>query len=365
MSDILNAGIKASADVVVDKDVIKTSGGQYGGEFADAGLLSNNAGVNSIISNVALGFKPPDNLIDNVFTNIRVPTETFRFWEFDKLLFSKIDDSIKRAVGADITLSSAEGKTLKSGVLYEYALAVRLDRREIEEARSSRLGTNIVNQRAMSCKQRVYNYLDYALVNLLTTSSNYTSTHFIDRSGSSSRWDAFDQAGDSIGDPIGDIRDGKKLVRTKIGIEPNCLLVSLDVFRVLERHPDLTGRLTIGASGSKQITLVNQVTQADVARLLGVKQIYIANQLTVGSSGAFADLLTETAILFYKSPTGAIADKESPAFLYNFIKSGRSEQAGMYDHQSGAVKVVWFTKFASPTIVMKDAGYVLRNLLQD
>lgn len=129
-----------------------------------------------------------------------------------------------------------------------------------------------------------------AVYDLISASGNYASGH------STTLGTAWDAVG---GDPIGDVRAGKQVIRGKIGRYPNSLAIGAVDFEKLRTHADILDLY--------KHTTAGPVAPELVARALGVEQIFVAG--SIENSGAeptdtLADIwASDIAVLFYQNPS--------------------------------------------------------------
>lgn len=132
--------------------------------------------------------------------------------------------------------------------------------------------------------------LEVAAYTKVSTTTNYPSALVTALTGS-------DVWTDASADIVAQVRDLGETIFTNCGKRPNALCISGKQLRLLKTHPGIIDRLKYTQK---------EVSDADLAMLLGVKEIIVSdvakNTGTEGASDTIANVWGSTAGLIYKDP---------------------------------------------------------------
>lgn len=256
--------------------------------------------------------------------------EAFRLWDTE------------RAIRAQSNLMIPDDINTLDVVLREHDLAYPVDYREQAESMfdaearaAKRVKEAIDLRREVSCAalaQNVNTYLSGGKVAL----------------AGASQWSA------SGGDPVAVVETGKEVVRSRIGVRPNTILMGASVYAALKFHTKLQGAL--GANEQKLITLEH------LRALFGIQNIVVGEGLAGDSTTA--DIWSDNLVLAYVAQAGAgeKSDYETPSFGYTLRKKGMPE-TDKYDTNGGKVRFVRHTDMYKPVVVGADAGYLISDIV--
>ena len=148
------------------------------------------------------------------------------------------------------------------------------------------------------------------------------------------------------------IEAGKEVVRSRIGIRPNTIVMGASVYQSLKFHTKLQAAL--GSQERKLVTLEH------LRMLFGVNDIFIGEALA--GDAATGDVWGDNLILAYVAKPSADrgADYEEPSFGYTLRKKGMPE-TDKYDADGGKVRFVRHTDVYKPVVVGADAGYLVSD----
>lgn len=135
----------------------------------------------------------------------------------------------------------------------------------------------------------------------------------------------FLQWNDPNSQPIEDMRAGKLSVLQKTGMEPNKLVLGVEVYTKLIDHPDIVGRLDRGQTSGPAMA-----NAADLARILDLEEVLIMravqNTAAEGATAAFGFIGGKDALLAYVPPAPGLM---VPSAGYTFGWNGYLGAAGM------------------------------------
>lgn len=254
--------------------------------------------------------------------------EAFRLWETE------------RAIRAKSNVMTPDDIDTLDVVLREHDLAYPVDYREQQES--------MFDAEARAAK-RVKDAIDlrceWACAALAQNTNTYLAGGKVALSGVS-------QWSNNGGDPVAAIEAGKEVVRSRIGIRPNTIVMGASVYQSLKFHTKLQAAL--GSTERKLVTLEH------LRVLFGINDIQIGEALAGDS--ATGDVWGDNLILAYvaKPSTDRAADYEEPSFGYTLRKRGMPE-TDKYDAEGGKVRFVRHTDVYKPVVVGADAGYLISD----
>lgn len=296
--------------------------------------------VDPVLTNIARGYRNAQFVGEALFPLADMDKEAGIVPLFGKEAFRLWDT--ERAIRAQSNLMTPDDLNTLDVVLREHDLAYPVDYREQAESMfdaearaAKRVKEAIDLRREVSCAalaQNINTYLSGGKVAL----------------AGASQWSA------SGGDPVAVVETGKEVVRSRIGIRPNTILMGASVYAALKFHSKLQGAL--GANEAKLITLEHLRT------LFGIQNIVVGEGLAGDSTTA--DIWGDNLVLAYVAQPGAgeKSDYETPSFGYTLRKKGMPE-TDKYDTNGGKVRFVRHTDMYKPVVVGADAGYLISDIV--
>jgi len=180
------------------------------------------------------------------------------------------------------------------------------------------------------------------------SSASYNDSNVLALTGS----DCWSETGS---DPVGAIEDAREVIRGKIGVYPNTLIMGADTYACLKFHAAYTDKMKLTN---------DKVVRPDlIAQMHDLKRVIIGLSMGLNTSEAFYDLWSDNAILCY-IPDTKTPDIDEPAFGYT-IKPGFSATpypyVDIFTEEGGKIVNVRCTDMYDTLIVNKDAGYLISN----
>ncbi len=296
--------------------------------------------VDPVLTNIARGYRNAQYVGEALFPLADMDKEAGIVPLFGKEAFRLWDT--ERAIRAQSNLMTPDDLNTLDVVLREHDLAYPVDYREQAESMfdaearaAKRVKEAIDLRREVSCAalaQNVNTYLSGAKVAL----------------AGASQWSA------SGGDPVAVVETGKEVVRSRIGVRPNTILMGASVYAALKFHSKLQGAL--GANEAKLITLEHLRT------LFGIQNIVVGEALAGDSTTS--DIWPDNLVLAYVSQlvAGETSDYETPSCGSPLRKKGMPE-TDKYDTNGGKVRYVRHTDMYKPVVVGADAGYLISDIV--
>jgi hypothetical protein len=173
---------------------------------------------------------------------------------------------------------------------------------------------------------------------LARNAGNYSASNKETLSGTS-------QWSHASSDPFTDIMDGKEVIRSQIGIEPNSLAVAPKVLKGLRSHPKVLDR--------------PPATIQQLKALFELENI-VAGGAVHHDGTSFQDLWGKDAVLAYTTPA-SMEDMGSPNYGYTYqLRNYPEVEEGYFDPNTNS----WYypTKDAyQPVLVGASAGFLFKD----
>jgi hypothetical protein len=254
--------------------------------------------------------------------------EAFRLWETE------------RAIRAASNVMTPDDLHTLDVVLREHDLAYPCDYREEAEAMF-----DIESRAAMRVKDSIDLKREWSTAQMAQNPAHYLSGAKVVLAGAS-------QWSNSGGDPIDVIETAKEVIRARIGIRPNTLVMGAAVYQSLKFHKKLQEAL--GSNERKLITLEH------LRALFGIQDIHIGEALA--GDAQTGDIWGDNVILTYTARPGAgrSSSYDEPSFGYTLRRKGMPE-TDRYDAEGGKVRYVRHTDIYKAVIVGADAGYLITD----
>lgn len=254
--------------------------------------------------------------------------EAFQVWETE------------RAIRAKSNVMTPDDIDQLDVVLREHDLSYPVDYREQQESMF-----DAESRGAKRVKDAIDLRREVACAALAQNPSTYLAGAKVVLSGSS-QWSA------GGGDPVAAVEAGKEVIRSRIGIRPNTLVMGASVYQSLKFHPKLQAAL--GSNERKLVTLEH------LRMLFGIDDIQIGEALA--GDRITSDIWRDNLMLAYVAKPSADrgADYEEPSFGYTLRKKGMPE-TDKYDGEGGKVVYVRHTDIYKPVVVGADAGYLIAD----
>ncbi len=265
--------------------------------------------IDPLLTNLAHGYiNPIPGVADFIAPPVPVNQRAGQVIQFGKEDFAI--RNTRRAPGADILRSNPSYKPVLFS-LYQDALGIEVPYEHIEEAGAANLPqlqqialTQVLNQLMLGWEAEV---IDIA-TNPASFETSLTSSPSI-------KWDA------ATGDPFKDVIAAKEAVRSQSAVYPNSMVLSPTVFHALQQNAKI--REQFQPTSSRVIGL------EDLAAYFGLSRgIRVAEKVKLNADGSFADLMGDTALLFYAppsnaasslSPSNSMLSAGMPSFMYSYV----------------------------------------------
>lgn len=309
-------------------------------------------GVSVPLTTLASGYKPEGLIGEQVFPVVTSVLKSGKIPVFGKDAF-KIFETL-RARGAH---SNRAGMSPDSWVTFaceEHDLAIPLDARELAELanipgdQKLKAMFNLQDRQRRRVQWNLKLEIEKVVADDVTTSTNYSSDHVVTLAGDEC-WSEADST------PVNDIEAARSVVRSKIGVYPNTLIMGVDSYDQLKFHSQYTDKM--------KLTNDKVVRPELIAQMHDLKRVIIGMSMALDSAGALYDLWSDVAILCY-IPVTTTPDLDEPSFGYT-IKPGFMPSpfpyVDIFVEEGGKIVNVRCTDMYDTLMIMKDAGYLIKN----
>jgi len=284
--------------------------------------------VNRPLTNISIAFVQSDEsfIAAKVFPLVPVSKQSDSYFTFDRGEFNR-DEMAERAPGTE---SAGGSYTISNDTYYAKVRAFHKDIPAQVRANSDnpldmdREATLFVTHKALINREVnwVTTYFTAGAPGAIWTfvadgvSSGATAAASFDPTNASNN-DKL-QWNDANSNPIEDVRQGKRYVLERTGMEPNTLTLGKVTYDTLLDHPDIVGRIDRGqTSGAARANLVTLADLFEVDEVLVSKAI--KNTAVKGQSASHSFIAGKHALLTYKPPTPGIM---TPSAGYTFSWTG-------------------------------------------
>jgi hypothetical protein len=242
---------------------------------------------------------------DQVFPNIPVTKQSDRYYTYDRGEFNR-DEMKKRAPGTE---SAGGSYTLDNTPTY-YADVYAFHKDIPDQVRSNsdavlnpdREATEYVSHKALIKREKLW--AGKYFINGVWTNNDTTAD-----------WANITDGGE----PISDIRTGKRTVLESTGYEPNTLVLGKQVYDVLADNPDVIERVNAGQTPGNPAmgTLMAMMTLFEIEKILVMKSI--ENTAIEGQTPVHSFIGGNNALLVYSAPSPGLM---TPSGGYTFSWTG-------------------------------------------
>lgn len=273
--------------------------------------------VQAALTNLSIAFSNEDNnsVFDKVFPTVPVTKQADKYFVYDREDWLRTDAK-RRAPGAEIAIG---GYNLSEDSYFaeRYGLGMDIDdpsRANADPAVSDLDGDAVA---FLTEDLRIRMEKDWAAKYFVTgvwTGASST-TDMTGVAAAPSTATEFLQWNDDASTPIQDIRGEITSVAKRTGRKPNSLTLGVEVWTVLEDHPDLLDRIKFTEKGI--------VTTDLLASLLGLSNVWVGNMTentaAEGGTASFSYQIGKSALLAYVAPNPGL---RMPSAGYTFAWTG-------------------------------------------
>ena len=239
------------------------------------------------------------------FPNIPVTKQSDRYYTYDRGEFNR-DEMQKRAPGTE---SAGGSYTLDNTPTY-YADVYAFHKDIPDQVRNN-------SDAVLNPDREATEYVTHKA--LIKREKLWAAKHFINGVWTNNKTDADWQNATDGGEPISDIRTGKRTVLESTGYEPNTLVLGKEVYDVLADNPDIIERVNAGQTPGNPAmgTLNAMATLFEIEKILVMKSI--ENTAKEGQTPVHSFIGGANALLCYSAPSPGLM---TPSAGYTFSWTG-------------------------------------------
>jgi Phage major capsid protein E len=304
--------------------------------------------VDPVLSTIAQGYKNSDFVAQALFPRVDVPMRAGNIITFGKEDFMLYGNTA-RAPGEN-TKRIQIGYAGSPFALLDYGLEGKLPIEIQQEASSGANGFTIDMAAATLNKVQAIMELrlEYQSAVMARTAANYGAGNKVTLAGTA-QWSDLTSG---VSDPIAVIETAKEAIRAAIGKRPNVIVIAAAVWSKLKQHPKIIDRF--------KYTGTDVVTDAMLASLVGIKNVYIGDGIYASDAGVFADIWGKDVVIAY-TETATVKDMGAPTYGYTYnLNNYPLAEEPYYDHNAKS----WIfpvTRAEAPVIAAASAGFLITN----
>ena len=302
--------------------------------------------IDPVLTTLARGYRHMMHVWPYLFPVVSVAARGGQIITFGQEDFVKRD--LRRAPGANRQQLNVGYKGDKFA-LEQRAIDGKVALEQLQEA-GAVPGINLGRRASRQAMDNLSLQIEAEAATLATTAANYTAAHTSALAGGN-QWSHADSK------PAAAVNTQKQLIRTKIGITPNTLVVGNAVWLALQNNADVIERVKHTRGPTEQAP---QVTRAMMAGYFDVEHFVVGEAMS-GEAGEFSDLWGKNVVLAYvgtSSMDEAEANMGEPSFGYTYrLMNYPVVEEPWFDRNCDS----WLyptTTEDTPVIAGKDAGYL-------
>jgi hypothetical protein len=296
--------------------------------------------VDPVLTTLALGYSNNEMVAEALFPIVTVNKEAGKVPKFGKDAF-RLYNTL-RALRAKSNRLEPGTEPPLSFACEEHDLEYPIDYREAAEALY-----NLRKIGALTVQDAIMLIREYMAATKAQDLANYSASNKVVLSGE-------DQFTDKVNsDPIGVVEDGKEGVSSKIGKEPNTMVIGPATLKSLKQHPQLIEKIKYSMKGVITIALLKEIFE--------IENLVVGKAVYADDDDAFQKIWGDNMILAYvpKKKTGAARSVYEPSYGYTFrLKKHPSVDRRM---EGGKVELIRNTDNFDLKIVGADAGYLISD----
>lgn len=304
------------------------------------GKLAKLRGVDPVLTTLAMGYSNNEMAAQTLFPIVTVDKESGKVPRFGKDAF-RLYNTI-RALRAKSNRLAPGTKDPISYTCEEHDLEYPIDYREAVESlfNLQKMGTLTVQDAIMLIRE-------YQAAAKAQDLSNYDAANKIVLSGT----DQFTDKTNS--DPVGVVEDGKEAISSKIGKDPNTMVIGPATFKSLKQHPALIEKIKFSMKGILTVDLLKEIFE--------IENLVVGKAIYADDNDDFQKVWSDNMILAYVPTKKKGVDRSvyEPSYGYTFRKKGHPF-VDRYE-EAKKVELVRNTDNFDVHIVGADAGYLISD----
>jgi hypothetical protein len=294
--------------------------------------------VDPVLTQVARGYRNPAYVGDALFPRVPVGARGGKIIEFGKESFRLYNTA--RAPGSKVAVAQF-GYTGQAYALTDHALSGLVPIEHMEDA-SQTPGIDLGSGAVRFVQDIIALRLEFDQATVARTAGTYAASNKATLSGTS-QWSHASSL------PIAAIEAAKEVIRGKIGMRPNTLLLGASVFAALKQHSTVVDRI--------KYTGRDSATPELLASLLDLQRVVVGDAIYVDADGNTVDVWGNDAILAFTN-IAPLASQGAPSYGYTYqMRNYPVVETAYYDntHRSWLYPVA---DSVSPVIAGAEAGFL-------
>lgn len=295
--------------------------------------------VDAVLSNLALGYKNPNLINEQLMPIVPVNGESVKVPVFGATAYRIHETS--RAIRGATNVMSPDAFEMIDITLKEHDLGYPIDYREKDESYFS-----LTSMGTFHATLGVQLKREKAVADLAQDPNNYANSNKIALSGSS-------QFTDQTSDVLGIFDDAKQAIEDGTAADANTLVLDSVTYRALRRHKQLLDKLRVKDG---------MIRHQDLAEILEIEKIIVGKSIYSDANKQRHKFWNNSAILAYVPEAQANVDrnKYEPSFGYTLRKK-KTPFVDKYMTEGNKVEVIRSTEIYKSVMTMPDAGYLISN----
>ena len=306
---------------------------------------------NPILTTMLLGMKQSNRIAERLFPRLPQSLSSITLAQMGDERFKRYN--LRRAPGT-VTKRVEISFKGKEYSVDQYAVEVPMPRellREADESRRLNVGNYLdVSEVAMTTCMDILD-LDYELdVSALATATGTYAAGHVSALASGTKWSA------TTGTPVTDVRAASNVIRKKVGVKPNKLVLSADALTAVETNPEVKSYLPSTQMGTPTIEQLKTIFQ--------VADVEIGEAVYKDNDGVGLDVWGNNAILAYVPKIGAGGKSLSlaePAFGFTNVIEGHPFAETPYYEPGLKSWVYGGTYERRPNVAFNTAAWLFQN----
>lgn len=306
---------------------------------------------NPILTNLLLGLGQGTFIAEKLFPRLPQTLSSVVLAKLGKERLKRY--SLRRAPGAQTKRVNIKYE----GVVYsvdQYSVEVPMPReliREADESRKLQVGNYLdVSRIAMTTASDIL-ALDYEIevASTATDPDNYAAGN-VQALAAGTKWSA------STGTPVTDIRAAAEVIRKRVGVRPNKLILSADAFQAISTNVEVRNYLPSTQTGP--------ATVEQLKTIFNVPEIVVGDAVWVDENDEGQDVWGNNAILAYVPSIGAGSGNISlaqPAFGFTNVIEGHPFAETPYFENGSKSWIYGATFERRPNVAYDDAAFLFQN----
>jgi len=296
--------------------------------------------INAYLSEIARGYSNNSFIAEALFPTIYSEKEKIDIFQFNKEAFQIYDT--ERAIRANSNVISPKGFSKHTASLKENDLSYPIDYREEQEAEKVKLQLHAANVVTEGLKLKH----EKECADLVQNPDNFPDDNKIILSGTS----CFNQEGSNPQDVVDNAKDK---VSSKIGKDPNVMVIGQEAWTALKRNKTLTEMISHNETRLVTLNFLKQIFEID--------NILIGKSIFVNEKDQFVRIWKDNIILAYVPDLGESRTEYDPSFGFT-VRKKDALKIDEYTKEGNKVKYIRATDIYTPFLVGAEAGFLITNV---